>query len=110
MSALDAVRDGGSFVAVSGGAAPPPLRGTRVQNVWVRTDALRLAELAALVDAGRLTLRAASTHPLDAVAAAHERLAGGGLRGRIVLEPGVFGKGWRSRASSIENSNTRRTA
>jgi NADPH:quinone reductase len=85
--ALDAVRDGGSFVAVSAGAAPLPLRGTRVQNVWIRTDAPRLAELAALVDAGRLTLRVASTHPLDAVAAAHERLAAGGLRGRIVLEP-----------------------
>jgi NADPH:quinone reductase-like Zn-dependent oxidoreductase len=85
--ALDAVRDGGSFVAVSAGAAPLPLRGTRVRNVWIRTDAPRLAELAALVDAGRLTLRVSSTHPLDAVAAAHERLAAGGLRGRIVLEP-----------------------
>ena len=85
--ALDAVRDGGSFVAVSAGAAPLPVRGTRVHNVWIRTDAPRLTELAALVDAGRLTLRVASTQPLEAVAAAHERLAAGGLRGRIVLQP-----------------------
>ena len=85
--ALDAVRDGGSFVAVSAGAAPVPLRGTQVHNVWIRTDARALAELAALVDAGRLTLRVASTHPLGAVAAAHERLEVGGLRGRIVLKP-----------------------
>jgi hypothetical protein len=85
--ALDAVRDGGSFVAVSAGAAPTPLRGTRVHNVWIRTDAPQLAELAALVDADRLTLRVASTHPLETVAAAHERLAAGALRGRIVLEP-----------------------
>ncbi len=87
ISALDAVRDGGSFVSVAAGAAPTPLRGTRVHNVWIRTDAPRLAELAALVDAGRLTTRVAATRPLDTVAAAHERLAAGGLRGRIVLQP-----------------------
>ena len=87
MPALDAVRDGGSFVAVSAGAAPTPLRGTRVHNVWIRTDAPRLAELATLVDAGRLTMRVAAVEPLDAVASAHDRLAAGGLRGRIVLTP-----------------------
>ncbi len=87
ISALDAVRDGGSFVSVAAGAAPTPLRGTRVHNVWIRTDARRLAELAALVDAGRLTTRVAATQPLDTVAAAHKRHAAGGLRGRIVLQP-----------------------
>ncbi len=87
MPALDAVRDGGAFVAVSARTAPIPLRGTRVHNVWIRTDASGLAELAALADAGRLTPRVASTQPLEAVAAAHERLAAGGVRGRIVLEP-----------------------
>lgn len=86
MSALDGVRDGGAFVAVGAGAAPTPLRGTRVHNVWIRTDAPRLAELAALVDAGRLTPRVAAAEPLDQVAAAHTRLAAGGVRGRIVLE------------------------
>jgi NADPH:quinone reductase len=87
VSALDAVRDGGAFVAVAAGAAPPALRGTRVHNVWIRTDAPRLAELAALVDVGRLTPRVAAVQPLGTVAAAHQRLAAGGLRGRIVLEP-----------------------
>jgi NADPH:quinone reductase-like Zn-dependent oxidoreductase len=86
ISALDGVRDGGSFVAVAGPAAPTPLRGTRVHNVWIRTDAPRLAELAALVDARRLTPRVAAVQPLDTVAAAHERLSAGGVRGRIVLE------------------------
>lgn len=88
VAALDAVRDGGSFVAVSAGAAPIPLRGTRVHNVWIRTDAPRLTELGALVDAGRLTPRVAATRPLDAIAEAHDLLAAGGLRGRIVLQPG----------------------
>lgn len=86
--ALDSVRDGGAFVAVAAGAAPVPLRGIRVQNVWIRNDAYRLAELAALVDAGHLTPRVAATGPLESVAKAHERVAAGGLRGRIVLEPG----------------------
>jgi NADPH:quinone reductase-like Zn-dependent oxidoreductase len=82
---LDAVRDKGAFVAVAAGAAPVPLRGTRVHNVWIHTDGPRLAELAALVDAGQLTPRVAATLPLEQVATAHQRVAAGGLRGRIVL-------------------------
>ena len=87
VSALDAVRDQGSFVAVAAGAAPSPLRGTRVHNVWIRTDGPQLAQLAALADAGRLTPRVAATLPLQEAAAAHRRVAAGGLRGRIVLTP-----------------------
>jgi NADPH:quinone reductase-like Zn-dependent oxidoreductase len=85
MPALDAVRDKGAFVAVAAGAAPVPLRGTRVHNVWIHTDGPRLAELAALAEAGQLTARVAATLPLAEVATAHERVTAGGLRGRIVL-------------------------
>ena len=74
MPARDAVRDKGAFVAVAAGAAPVPLRGTRVHNVWIDTDGPRLAELAALVDA-ELTPRVAATLPLEQVAVAHERVA-----------------------------------
>jgi NADPH:quinone reductase-like Zn-dependent oxidoreductase len=88
VAALDAVRGGGAFVAVVAGGAPAfPLRGTRIHHVLNRADGVRLGELAALVDAGRLTLRVAGTYPLAQVAKAHERLAAGGLRGRLVLEP-----------------------
>jgi NADPH:quinone reductase len=87
VAALDAVRDGGTFVAVAAGSAPPPLRGTRVQNVWIRTDGARLTELSALVDAGRLTPRVADTMPLAEVATAHHRLETGRVHGRFVLEP-----------------------
>jgi NADPH:quinone reductase-like Zn-dependent oxidoreductase len=83
--ALDAVRDKGAFVAVAAGAAPVPLRGTRVHNAWIHTDGPRLAELAGLVDAGQLTPRVAATLPQEQVATAHQRVAAGGLRGRIVL-------------------------
>lgn len=85
--ALDAVRGGGSFVAVAAGAAPAPLRGTRVQNVWIRADGERLAGLAVMAATRQLTLRVADTLPLDRVADAHARLAKGGLRGRLVLIP-----------------------
>ena len=87
LRALDAVRGGGAFIAVAAGAAPVPLRGTRVANVWIRADGVRLAELGSLVDSGRLTLRVAGTYPLADAAAAHKRLAEGGLRGRLVLVP-----------------------
>jgi hypothetical protein len=72
VAALDAVRDRGAFVSLVAGAAPLPLRGTRVHNQWI-------------ADEGRLTLRVADTLPLNAVAEAHRRQATGGLRGRIVL-------------------------
>ncbi|MEV0162598.1 NADP-dependent oxidoreductase [Nonomuraea fuscirosea] len=84
-AALDAVRSGGAFAALVAGGAPVPLRGIRVFNHWIRADATLLAELAALVEAGSLTLRVADTMPVDRVADAHRRLAEGGLRGRLVL-------------------------
>lgn len=87
IAALDAVRGGGAYISVVPGAAPWPLRGIRVRNVWIRADGGQLAQLAALADAGRLTLRVADTLPLAEVATAHERIAMGGLRGRIVLTP-----------------------
>ena len=88
VAALDAVRGGGAFVAVVAGGAPAfPLRGTRIDQVWIRADGVALGQLSALVDAGRLTLRVAGTYPLADVAKAQERLAAGGLRGRLVLQP-----------------------
>lgn len=83
--ALDAVRNGGAFVAFVAGAEPLGLRGIRVANVWVRGDRATLDELVAYVEKSQLTLRVADTLPLEKVADAQERLAAGGLRGRLVL-------------------------
>ncbi|MCX5193403.1 NADP-dependent oxidoreductase [Streptomyces sp. NBC_00249] len=85
--ALGAVRNRGAFVSVVAGAAPVALRGIRVAELWVAADGAQLAALSALVDAGRLTLRVAGTLPLAQAPEAHRRLAGGGLRGRLVLVP-----------------------
>ncbi|NES15729.1 MULTISPECIES: NADP-dependent oxidoreductase [Micromonospora] len=87
VAAHEALRGAGTFVALVRPFAPPALRGTRVVVQEVYADGARLAELAALVDAGRLTLRVADVLPLAEVATAHERLAAGGLRGRLVLVP-----------------------
>lgn len=70
------------FVAVDAGAAPWPLRGIRLRNVWIRADATQLTQLVALADAGRLTLRVADPLPLNDVASANERLAAGRPAGR----------------------------
>ncbi|MEV7548039.1 NADP-dependent oxidoreductase [Amycolatopsis sp. NPDC089917] len=85
LEALDAVANRGRFVVFAAGAAPIPLRGVRVEHVWIRADGAALAELATLVDEGVLALRVADTLPLSDAVKAHERLAVGGLRGRLVL-------------------------
>ncbi|MFJ9846475.1 NADP-dependent oxidoreductase [Kitasatospora sp. NPDC101155] len=87
VTALGAVRGRGVFVAVAGGSEPVGLRGIRVANVWVSADGAALARLSALAEEGRLTLRLAGTLPLERAREAHERLAEGGLRGRLVLVP-----------------------
>ncbi|MBL1081675.1 NADP-dependent oxidoreductase [Streptomyces actinomycinicus] len=85
--ALEWVRDGGAFVSAQPGRQPGSVRGVRVTAVEVRADGAQLAELVRLVDAGVLTLRVAGTYALEEAAKAHARLAGGGLRGRLVLVP-----------------------
>ncbi|MFI0740268.1 NADP-dependent oxidoreductase [Streptomyces sp. NPDC021100] len=87
VAALGAVRNRGAFVSVVGGAAPTPLRGITVTELWVAADAAGLARLSALADTGRLTPRVAGVLPLAEAARAHHRLAEGGLRGRVVLTP-----------------------
>ncbi len=83
--ALAAVRDGGSFVAVSDPSEPPAERGITVATVHVHHDAEQLAALVRLVEDGTLRLRVADTFALDDVGKAHEAAAQPGLRGRVVL-------------------------
>ncbi|MDJ0346877.1 NADP-dependent oxidoreductase [Streptomyces sp. H10-C2] len=85
--ALDAVRGDGAFASVNAGAAPVPLRGIHVRDVWVRADGARLAELAKLAEDGVLTPRVAGVLPLEQAAEAHARMSEGGVRGRWVLVP-----------------------
>ncbi|MET7271190.1 NADP-dependent oxidoreductase [Streptomyces flaveolus] len=81
--ALAAVRTRGAFATVVGGSAPLPLRGIRVHQQWISADGAALAGLAVM----GLTLRVAEILPLERAAEAHDRLAAGGVRGRLVLVP-----------------------
>ncbi len=85
--ALGAVRDGGAFVAVITPAQPEPERGIRVALVLVQPDGPTLADLLGVAPRGELTVRVAGTYPFEEAARAHERLAAGGVRGRLVLVP-----------------------
>ncbi|WP_327676428.1 NADP-dependent oxidoreductase [Kitasatospora sp. NBC_00458] len=92
-AALDLV--GGDAVEVSAGLVADLARiasiadfGVKARGghyVWVRPDAAGLAELAALADAGRLTVTVASVFPLAQAASAQALSAEGRTRGKIVL-------------------------
>lgn len=86
-SLLDLVRDGGGYVAASPPLRPEPVRGIRTFALEVESDGSRLSELVRLVNSGSIPLRVAAVHTFDDAAAAHERLAGGGLRGAVVVTP-----------------------
>ncbi|HEY2440439.1 MAG TPA: NADP-dependent oxidoreductase [Solirubrobacteraceae bacterium] len=86
IAAHEALRGGGTFVALVAPFAPPPIRGTNVVVQEVYADGGRLAELSALAEARRLTLRVAQTIPLAEAAKAHQLAESGGQRGRIVLQ------------------------
>jgi NADPH:quinone reductase len=84
---LPAVRDGGQIAAVR------PFRGETERSIKITLvlvgdylhAADKLAELAGLAAAGRLTLRVARTLPAAQAAEAHRLLEAGGVRGRLVL-------------------------
>jgi NADPH:quinone reductase-like Zn-dependent oxidoreductase len=81
------VRDGGLFVGVQPGAAPPAERGVTVRVVVAQPDGARLAQLLDATASGHLPARVHAVVPLDQVAAAHRAVTKGGVRGRYVLQP-----------------------
>lgn len=88
--AQEALREGGRLVALRDVA--DPLRDDvvfqRVRYVEAAKDPVRLDTLCRMVEAGAIVLPAvAETYPLSDAARAHERLAEGGLDGRLVLVP-----------------------
>jgi NADPH:quinone reductase-like Zn-dependent oxidoreductase len=81
------VRDGGGWVAASPPLRPEPVRGIRTFALEVVPGGTRLAGLVQLVTAGELPLRVAGVYSFADAAAAHERLAAGGVRGGVVVVP-----------------------
>ena len=84
----DGVRDGGRYASVATENGPLPElahRGIAATMVHIQPAGAVLAELARLVDAGALRLRADSLFPVSAARGAHERFAQGKLNGKVVL-------------------------
>lgn len=81
------VRDGGVFVGVRPGDEPAGERGVTVRAVAVHPDGDRLTQLLDAAASGHLPARVHAVVPLDQAAAAHRAVAGGGVRGKYVLEP-----------------------
>jgi NADPH:quinone reductase-like Zn-dependent oxidoreductase len=84
---LPAIRDGGQLIAVRpfGGESERSITVTLILVSDYLHEAAKLAELARLVTAGKLTLRVAREVPAADAAQAHRQLEAGGTRGRLVL-------------------------
>ncbi|MDP9841797.1 NADPH:quinone reductase-like Zn-dependent oxidoreductase [Streptosporangium lutulentum] len=87
---LDVLRPGGLLVPVPSGASPDLLRdaearGLRAEPFLVEPDGAALTHLARMVDDGRLAVGVEEVLPLEEAAKAHERLAEGRTRGKLVL-------------------------
>ena len=84
---LPAIRDAGQLAAVRAFGGQPE-RGITIHHVRVsdyahNQEALR--RLSSLAAQGHLALRVAETLPPERAADAHRKLAGGGIRGRLVI-------------------------
>ncbi|MDF8263168.1 NADP-dependent oxidoreductase [Luteipulveratus flavus] len=86
-AALAVTRDGGHYVGVLPPLVPASERGIRTEAVDVHEDAAELARLLRLTATGELPARVHAVAPLDEVNEVHEKVAGGGVRGRYVIVP-----------------------
>jgi NADPH:quinone reductase-like Zn-dependent oxidoreductase len=87
---LKVLRPGGLLVAVPAGVSPELARaaeaaGVRVTPFLVEPDGAALTTIAGLIDAGQVAVEVAEAFSLEQVGTAHERLATGRTRGKLVL-------------------------
>jgi NADPH:quinone reductase-like Zn-dependent oxidoreductase len=81
------VADGGAFVSTTTPGPEDAGRGVRSVQVFARSDAAQLADLAARVDAGDLKIGVAERRPLTDLPAVHDEAVAGRLAGKTVLIP-----------------------
>jgi NADPH:quinone reductase-like Zn-dependent oxidoreductase len=86
-ASLDSVRPRGAHVSLAVLQRPAPLRGIRSVSVAVAANWEQLALLGSLAATGALQVEIAETMGLPEARKAHELLATGGIRGRVVLQP-----------------------
>jgi len=87
---LGAIRDGGRLVTLVEQPTDPIFaqRGLRCAWIFAEPNGEQLAEIAALVDAGRLGVHVDAIFPLEEAARAHERLEARHVRGKLALRIG----------------------
>ncbi|GGU94349.1 hypothetical protein GCM10010211_71840 [Streptomyces albospinus] len=86
--ALGAIADGGALVSLKGWTGPTE-RGITIHPISsysAATDTALLDRIARQAENGELTLRVGDLLPASRPAEAHQRLATGGVRGRLVLD------------------------
>jgi NADPH:quinone reductase-like Zn-dependent oxidoreductase len=83
-TAYAVLRRGGRLASVAQ-PPPPPRDGYESHYIFVRPAGDQLSELANLIDEGRLRPVVEEVFGLEQAAAAHERLEGGHVRGKLVL-------------------------
>ena len=83
------VRDGGIVVSTTAFMATPgdERRGVRAATVFVRPNRERLAELASLVDDGKLTVEVTRRIPLAELPALHAEASAGRVPGKVIILP-----------------------
>ena len=81
------VKQGGAFASTMGMPAETEARahGARASAVSTQTNGEQLAEIARLIDAGKVKVLISETVPLGSAWRAHESIERGGVRGKIVL-------------------------
>ncbi|MFF2078240.1 NADP-dependent oxidoreductase [Kitasatospora sp. NPDC058162] len=80
---LAVLADGGRHISV----ADPGVTQHGGHWIWVRPDGAKLAELAAVVERGALTVEVAGTFPLEQTAEAFDASRTGRTRGKLVIVP-----------------------
>ncbi|MEU6541456.1 NADP-dependent oxidoreductase [Streptomyces sp. NPDC047000] len=91
LRSLRTLRPGGLLVAVPGGVSPQlqaaaDQQGKRVTAFLVEPDGGALTRIAAHIDAGEVHVEVDQVLPLEAAAKAHEAVATGHTRGKVVLQ------------------------
>jgi NADPH:quinone reductase-like Zn-dependent oxidoreductase len=85
LDAMAAVRPGEERGVLMASVVDPSIREHRGRYVFVHPDDAGLRELAAMADAGQLRVPVAKAFPLAEIAAAHDLVAGGHVRGKVVV-------------------------
>lgn len=84
---LGVLRRGGALVSIAGPVdeAAAASRDIRVQRMALSANGSRVADLAQLIEAGKIQVCVAGTYPLAEAQAAHVASATGHIRGKLVL-------------------------